>query len=316
METFSTDIYEILSKSKNVVISTHTNPDGDAVGSSLALAMAVAEIGVKPIVLIEEYSEKYDFIKGTEYIYKGDYDELEPDVFIAVDCGSKERLGQAEKVFDRAKTTFNIDHHISNNGYAMDNVVQGGASSACEVVYDVIKTFCQVNKDIAEALYTGIVTDTYGFKYNATSRHTMEIGGQLIEMGIAFSEIQDRVLYEHSETEVEIFKKALNNFKIDGKVAYTTLTLDEMAECGATNKDLDGIVEYILNIQGVEVSTFVYQKGENLCKISLRSKKIDVNEIASKFGGGGHILASGASFEGTIDNALNSVLTEIKKRVE
>ena len=316
METFSTDIYDIWAKSENIVISAHTNPDGDAVGSVFALAMAIAEIGIKPIVLIEKYSEKFNFIKGTEYIYNGNYDDLNPDVFIAVDCGSKERLGDSEAVFDRAKTTFNIDHHISNTNFAQNNIVLGGVSSACEVVFEIIKNFCQLNKDIAEALYTGMVTDTFSFKYNSTSKNTMEIAGKLIETGISFAEIQDKVLYEHTKTEVEVFKKALNNFKIDGKVAYTTLTNEEIQNCGATNKDLDGIVEYILNIKGVEVSCFIYAKNENLCKISLRSKKINVNEIATVFDGGGHILASGATFEGNIENALSSVLNEIKKRVD
>jgi len=316
METFSTDIYEIWSKSKNVVISTHSNPDGDAVGSVFALAMAVATIGAKPIVLIESYAEKFSFIKGTEYIFNGNYDEIEPDVFIAVDCGAKKRLGDTESVFERAKTTFNIDHHISNDNFADNNIVLGGVSSSCEVVFEIIKNFCILDKYIAEALYTGIVTDTFGFKYNSTSKDTMEIGGRLIDFGIDISFIQDKVLYEHTKTEVEIFKKALDNLKFDGKIAYTSLTSDDLKKCGATNKDLDGIVEYILNIKDVAVSAFVYEKDENLCKISLRSKKADVNKIASVFEGGGHVLAAGASFKGGLNSALDRVLAEIKKELK
>ncbi len=316
METFSTEIYGIWEKSKNVVISPHSNPDGDAVGSSLGLAMAVAEIGAKPIVLIEEYSEKFNFIKGTEYIYKGDYNELEPDIFIALDCGSKNRLGDAEAVFDKARLTFNIDHHISNDNFADDNIVLPNASSTCEIVFEIIKNFCALDKNIAEALYTGIVTDTFGFKHSSTSRNTMEIGGKLIDFGISYSAIQDKVLYEHTVTEVEIFKKALANFKIDGKISYTVLTYNDICSCGATFKDLDGITEYILNIDGVGVSVFVYEKGNGTCKMSFRSKGIDVNKVASVFGGGGHILASGATVEKDIDTTLKLALDELKKELK
>ncbi len=314
METFSTDIYKIWSESKNIIISTHTNPDGDAVGAVLALAMTVKIIGAEPIILIENYSEKFDFIKGKEYIYDGDnYDEIKPDVFIAVDCGSKDRLGMAEAVFDRANSTFNIDHHVSNDNFAQNNIVLGGDSSSCEVVYKIIKNFCILNKDIAEALYTGIVTDTFGFKYNSTSKKTMEIGGSLIEFGINPSEVQDKVLYEHTTVEVEAFRRALNNLKFDGDIAYTYLSYDEIKECGVSNGDLDGIVEYILNIKGMSISVFVYGKKDGRTKISLRSKKIDVNKIASTFGGGGHLLAAGAIFDGSVEEALNIVLNEIKK---
>jgi len=315
METFSTDIYEIWTKGENVVISTHLNPDGDAVGAVFALAMALAKIGAKPVVLIENYSEKFDFIKGTEYVYNENYDNLKPDVFIAVDCGSKDRLGKSMSVFDRANVTFNIDHHISNDNFAENNIVLGKASSSCEVVYEIIKNFCVLDKDIAEALYVGIVSDTFGFKYNSTSKNTMEIGGKLMEFGIEYSQIQDKVLYEHTIAEVNVFKKALDNFKTDGNVAYTFLRASEMNECGATSKDLDGIVEYILNIKGISISVFVYEKGDGICKISFRSKKADVNKVASNFGGGGHILAAGTDFKGSVEEALNSALNEIKKEL-
>lgn len=316
MEYFSTDIYKIWDKSENMVISTHSNPDGDAVGAVMALAMAVSEIGTKPIVLIENYSEKFDFIKGKEYIFNGDYNDINPDVFVAVDCGSKKRLGMAGNVFERAKTTFNIDHHVSNDNFADNNIIVGGASSSCEIIFDIIKNFCAMNKAIAEAVYTGIVTDTFGFKHNSTSKKTMEICGGLIEFGINCSEIQDKVLYEHTKTEVEIFKKALDNLKFDGNISYTSLTLEELESCGATSKDLDGIVEYILNIKGISVSALIYEKDDVICKISLRAKKIDVNKVASVFGGGGHKLAAGTTFRGSLSTAIERVLSEIKKELK
>ncbi len=315
METFSTEIYSILDKSRNVVISAHVNPDGDAVGAVMAFALVVEEIGGNPIVLLDKYSEKYNFINGRQFIFDGSYDDIEPDVFVSVDCGEKERLGAAAAVFDRANTTFNIDHHISNENFAQNNIVYPDASSSSEVVFEIIKNFSIISKDIAAAVYTGIVTDTFGFKHKSTSPKTLDIAARLVETGIPFSEIQQKVLYERSINEVKAFSKALDNFKVDGNIAYTFLTFEEMEKCGVGSGDLDGIVEYILNIDGIDVSAFLYEKDKNKFKISLRAKEANVNAVAKAFGGGGHILASGASFDGALDEALQAVLSEIKKEL-
>ena len=208
MQTNSPQIYELISKYDNIVIGSHTNPDGDAVGSSLGLALCLAIMGKKPIVLLEDYSCKYSFIKGKEYIFKEDYDSLEPQLFISLDCSSPDRLGRAESVFKRAAETMCIDHHISNKNFADYNIVLADSSSTCEVVYDIIKNFCVLNESIAEALYTGIVSDTSAFKHKSTSPATLEAAARLISLGIDFSKIQTDVLYSHSKEQTAVFLKA------------------------------------------------------------------------------------------------------------
>lgn len=316
MEANSPQIYDILTKYDSIALACHTNPDGDAIGSALGLALCLRLMGKKPFVLIEDYSEKFDFIKGREMIYKGDFDELKPELFISLDCGSSDRLGAAEAVLKRAKETLAIDHHISNTGFADNNIVYPNASSTCEIVYETIKNFCAVNKDIAEALYTGIITDTSGFKHNSTSPRTLEAAAQLIKFGIDFSAIQTRVLYSHSEKETAVFLKAVGRYKIDGKICVSYITKDEIInECGADYKDLDGIVEYLLNFNGIEASVFAYEKADGIKKISMRSKSTDVSRIAVKYNGGGHKLAAGASLNMPMEEALDTIVKEIKKEL-
>jgi len=320
METNDIKIGQILSTYDNIVLGTHVNPDGDAVSSTFAFAQTLKIMGKNPIVLISKYSDKYCYIKGAEFIYNGDYDNINPDVFIALDCGDKKRLGKSQPVFDRAKITFNIDHHISNNNFADNNIVLANASSSSEVVFEVIKNFSIINTDIAEAIYTGIISDTGGFKHNSTTAETHNIVAQLLKYNINFSEIHRKVLYDHTIEQIKIFTKALNNLEIDNKIAFTTITVQELKQCGADTTDLDGIVEYMLNIRGIEVSVFLYEKSDGSVKASLRSKNIDVNNIASKYGGGGHKAAAGASFDKNIlqvkDIILNDIENELRTKNE
>lgn len=300
---------------ETIYIGSHINPDGDALGSALAMAMALKDLGKTPVVLLDKYDDKYNILKGREYIFNGDYSSLKPEAFIAVDCGSKERLGRAEEVFNKAELTYNIDHHISNTLFAKNNIVNGAASSASEVVYEVIKDFAAITKDIAEALYIGILTDTGGFMYSSTSKRTHQITGELVDKGIDTPFIHSKVLKEHTIEQVKIFNKALNNIVIDGSLAYSVVTDSEIKECKGYYSDLDGIVEYLLNIRGINISLLVSERENGIVKLSFRSKFHDVNKIAAAFGGGGHTLAAGASVKDrVVEEVVALAISEIKKQ--
>lgn len=316
METFSTEIYRIIANNDIIVIAAHVNPDGDAVSAVLSFAQSMNVMGKKPIVLLEDYSEKYNFIKGREFIFKGDFDTLNPDLFFAIDCGDKKRLGKAEEVFDRAKITFNIDHHISNNSFAQYNIVKADSSSSSEIIFDIIKNFCSINKDIASAIYSGIISDTCGFKYSCTKPKTHEVAATLIKYDIPFTQIHSNLLYSHSVEEAKVLATAIDNFKTCNNITYSKLSKEEIKKCNASYNDLDGIVEFLLNIKGTDVSLFVYEKEDKTVKMSFRSKSIDVNKIASKFGGGGHKLAAGANTDKSIDDILSLALKEIKNELK
>lgn len=307
------ELYGILSNGQNFIIAGHVNPDGDAVASCLAMALAVKMLGGNPIVLLEEYSKRYNNLSGREFIFDGDWGSAGGDVFIALDCGSKQRLGAAEAVFDRTSVTVNIDHHVSNDNFAMYNYVSLKASSTCEVVYELINNSVPIDREIAAALFTGIVFDTGGFRHNSTTPYTFEIAAKLVQFGINFSEIQRKVIHSHSYEEAKIFATALNSLEIvkDTKIAVCSLTLKDMAEAGAKYSDLESIVEYVLNIDNVEVALLFTERGDNTIKASMRSTGLNLIPVAGKFGGGGHKNAAGASLDGDLEKATEMVINEI-----
>lgn len=309
-------IREKLKGIKKAAVSAHANPDGDAVGSVLALAMVLKQMGVEPVVLLEEYADRFNFIKGREFIYTGDYAQLEMPVFFALDCGDKNRLGdRAVEVFDRTPLTFNIDHHMNNPEFATYNLVKPDVSSASEIVFDIIKDNCELTKEIATAIYAGIIYDTSGFKHSCTGVSTHLTAAALVEKGVDTAFIHSKMLYEHTTSQLKVMRCALKNMKTEGEVAWTVLSKEEMDECGAKNGDTDGVAEYLLNTENIEVSALLTEKKDNFVKISLRSKQYNINKVAAFYGGGGHMLASGAGLEMPLSEAEKSVVEKIKEEI-
>ncbi len=301
---------------QTIYIAGHENPDGDAIGSCFGFALAMSKLGKTPVVLLDKYSEKFNILKGGEYVYKGDYSALEPDIFFALDCGDADRLGKAKAVFKRANVTYNIDHHISNTYFAQNNIVNGDASSVSEIVYELISRFVEVDKDIATALYSGILTDTRGFKHSCTSERTHIIAGKLVVAGVDTGRIHSRFMYEHSLAEAKICAVAMGRMALEDRIAYTYITKADMASVGATVNDLDGIVAYLLNTGDAELALFGSERDNGVVKLSFRSNEIDVNEIAVGFGGGGHKLASGASVHGNIEDVMAAALKVMKDKIK
>ncbi len=187
---YKTDILKHIEMSENIYIAGHINPDGDAISSCYAFAMAMKKLNKNPKILLEEIPQKYDFLTGKQFWYTGDYSLLEPGVFFALDCGDKQRLGNAAQVFDNSLFTYNIDHHGSNTNFAQVNVVNGTASSASEMVFEILTELnIDIDYDMAVALYSGIVFDTGGFKHNSTLKRTHEIAGVLVEKGVPTADI-------------------------------------------------------------------------------------------------------------------------------
>lgn len=284
-----------LTSYEDIVLAGHTNPDGDAICSCFAFGMALEQMGKKPKILLEKFNDTYDHVKGHHLIYTGNYDELSPSVMITLDCADLDRLGDAKSVFNRSKKTICIDHHISNTKFAEFNMVDEETSSTSQLVYEILLQLDIMDRDIAIALYTGIVFDTAGFKHNCTTSRTHEIAGKLLKQGIDTSEIHTRILYSRTLSSAKLLSKAIQNVELLGKLVITTLSKEEiLVECGATYDDLEGISAYFQDLKEISVSVFMYERGDGDIKVSFRSKSIDVNKIASKFGGGGHVLASGA----------------------
>ncbi|MDR2166556.1 MAG: bifunctional oligoribonuclease/PAP phosphatase NrnA [Clostridiales bacterium] len=312
------DAWDIMSQSgDNVVIATHHGPDGDAVGACFALAQALITSGIYPKIILDKYNEKFDVVKGKAFIHHGDATELPCDLFIAVDCADFSRVHAPRTLFDRAKITVNIDHHINNGNFARHNFVDTTAASTCEIIFNIINMFVPINKYMAAALYMGMLTDTGGFRYSATTPKTMEIAGLLMSTGFDFGGIQREVIFSKSKAEVAAFTKALQNLKYceDSGIAFSALTLDDMAQIGVKRTDLEGIVEYFLDIRGIEAAALFLERENGHVKVSLRSHAIDVSKVANRFDGGGHKFAAAADFEAGFEEGKKQVLEILEQAV-
>lgn len=316
------NVIEEIKKAENIVLAGHVSPDGDAVSANFALALAIKKLGKEPIVLLEKYSDTYNYLKGHNFVYTGEQDKLNPELFISLDCGDISRLGRVEEVFKRAKKTINIDHHMSNDDFAHINVVNKEGSSTSEVVFEIIKKMEEdfgkefIDEDIATIIYTGIVFDTCGFKHKSTGKRTHQIAGELIEKGVDSSMVHTNIIYTHTLGNTRLLAKAIENMQVDGNISISALSKEDiLKKCNASFDELEGISGYLLDIKGIDVSAFLYEKRDGSIKVSFRSKEINVNEIAGKFGGGGHKLASGATIKATLEEAKEIVLKEIKTKI-
>lgn len=305
------NILETLKDARTVGITGHIRPDGDCVGSCMGLYNYLADN--MPELDVAVYLEQ----PGVEFGYIDNLQEVrnEPDggkhfdVFIVLDCSSLDRIEPFVSCYQNADKTICIDHHVSNESFADINLIDGKASSTCEVLYRTFEDD-KISKSTAECIYTGIIHDTGVFKYSATSAETMMIAGKMMEKGIDYSDIIDNSFYKKTYIQNQILGRALLESILfyDGKCIFSHVTQKEMDFYGVTGKELGGIIEQLRLTEGVEVAIFLYEIGENEYKVSMRSKKIiDVSRIAVSFGGGGHIRAAGFTAKGTVHNIINSI---------
>lgn len=305
---------------KTVGIAGHVNPDGDCVGSTLAMYLYLKEN--YPEISVDLYLEtvRPDFMFLTDVgEYKDTYEgEKEYDLFITLDASTKDRIGVAEAAFDKAKKTLCIDHHISNKGYAKENYIVSDASSASEVLYGLLEEE-KISKAVAEALYLGIVHDSGVFQYSCTGPETMRVAAKLMEKGIPFTKIIEETFYQKTYLQQQIMGRTmLESIRLmDGKCIVGVVTQKIMDFYGVTKQDLDGIVSQLRLTKGVEVAIFIYEISSQEYKVSLRSNSIvDVNKVASAFGGGGHMRAAGCTMYGRAYDVINNLTYHIEKMLK
>ena len=311
-------IWEEIKKAEKIVILTHELPDGDAIGSSLATGLALDEMGKDVDIIIPEYSKSFAFLPQIEKLKKST--EIEKyDLAIALDCASPKILKGYTKYFEKAKTKIVIDHHSSNVMYGDVNFVNPVAPACAQVLIGMFSYFgINMNKDMATAIMTGIITDTGGFSYGATTE-TFEFAAEILALGVNISKIFRRALHTKNKANFALTKRAMDRLEFfeDGKVAFTYITGQDQDEVHAVPGDHEGIVDVGKNIEDVEVSIFLHEVKGKGYKISLRSLEyVDVASIAIMLGGGGHLRAAGAYGKGTVEEIKNKVLKEVRKQLK
>lgn len=311
------EVLEFLDKYSSIAIFTHMNPDGDALGSAFSLAEALRSQGKAALaVLLEEPPQKYYFDEFKE-LYTKDYKSYDMDEFdacVAVDCADTQRLSKLKDSFF-AKPTLNIDHHISNNNYAMVNYVNDAPSTG-EIIYDIFKqTGTTINDTAAMALYMAISTDTGNFTYSNTTPKTLKICSELVNGGLNISRIAGKIFNERSMEATKLICKFIENMRMHygSRLATSVIMQSDLQELGAKSEDCENLVNYARNIDTVEIAAFIKEVSKDTYKISLRSKAYaNVSEFAERFGGGGHVRAAGYLAKGNIHNVMQSIVTTAK----
>lgn len=311
-------IKEKIDESNSIVILTHEHPDGDAVGSSLAFMHALKKIGKNVDVIIPGVHQMYSVLPGFEEIKESCNEDFNYDLCIALDSSDLERLHVCRNIFEKTKNTIVVDHHITNQNFGDVNYVNAVASSTCQNLLVVFAYMdIAISKDIASCIYAGILTDTGGFRYNVQTE-TFEFVSMLLETGIDNAKIYRNLFDLTTLPRTKLLGRALERLEVlcDGKVAFTYITKQDEEECGTTDGDQEGIVNYGRNIEGVEVSIFV-RELEDKRKVSLRSNEyLDVSLIATKYGGGGHMKAAGIGTDMSLELIKQTLITEVEKQLK
>lgn len=307
----------LLAEVNSVAISGHIRPDGDCVGSCLAMYNYIKTYypNVRVDLYLDPIPEVFLFLEGSGEIKTERTEDISYDLFISQDCGDKERLGTSLKYFESASHTINIDHHISNTGFGEYNYVMPKASSASELIFNLLPKE-KITKAIAECIYTGIVHDTGVFQYSCTSKSTMEAAGFLMEFGIDYPKIVDETFFVKTFEQNKILGVALlkSQLHLEGTCISTIITKEDMDSCHVTTNELEGIASKLRSTQGVETALFLYETEEGEYKISLRSAKyVDVSAIAVRHGGGGHMRAAGCNITGNPEEIVDLLVKEVSE---
>ncbi|WP_244969123.1 DHH family phosphoesterase [Tissierella praeacuta] len=308
---------EKIKESERIYIVSHVQPDGDNIGSILALWMAIKKIKDKVFILkTDDIPSDFLFLPNVNEI-KEFNDKGKIDMFIALDTSDENRLGKNKELLNKAKTIINIDHHISNTNFGHINIVDSNAAATGELVYNLIKKMnIPMDKDIASCIYTAISSDTGSFMYDNTSAQTHRIIAELIDIGIDKSNININLYQNKSLERTMLFIKSLETLRLyfNNNVALIKVTQDMLNKANAKMEDTEGIVSFIREIAPVEVGIILKEFKENEIKVSMRSKRfIDVSAICASFNGGGHIRAAGCIINSPMDIAEKLILDELKK---
>ncbi|MDK2965498.1 DHH family phosphoesterase [Lacrimispora sp.] len=304
---------------KNVAILGHVRPDGDCVGSCLAVYNYLEENcpEIDAVVYLEKPSVKFAYLKNIDRIVSDFGTDQSYDLCICLDSSDTLRFGEAVKYLNAAKKSLCVDHHITNTGYGTENVVKGEASSTCEVLFGLLDEN-KISKAVAECIYTGIIHDTGVFKYDCTSAKTMEIAGKMMEKGINYSSIIDDSFYRKTYIQNQILGRALLESITfhGGRCIFSAISKKDMDFYGVGSGDMDGIIDQLRITEGVECAIFMYETACREYKVSLRSTTdLDVSKIAVYFGGGGHKKAAGCTMTGNIHDVINNLSDQISRQL-
>lgn len=305
---------DLINESNSIYIVTHISPDGDAIGSSMAMYLALKSMKKDVHVVIENYSDRFEFLTELKEAEK-EVVNKEYDLLISVDVSSVDRIAAPKEFIEKAKKVLVIDHHQNTNISADVLVVNSKSPAACELVYELLESGnINVDKEIAKYIYMGIVTDTGSFNYRNTSSKTHKIAAKLLDTGIDFAYICKMVNDTMKESRLKLIAYIIDNMEtyFDGRVKYAKVPNEVLKKFDLPDEDAEGLVNYLRCIVGVDVAIYARGLENGTYKVSLRSNfDYDVAKVANAFGGGGHINAAGFTVNEEIDNVKDEILNVV-----
>lgn len=309
-------IIQYLKNSKKILLTSHINPDGDAIGSLLALGLALSKSGKFTTLYNESPVDAYRFLPYSEHIVDH-CDEKIYDTAIVLDCGNLERIGKIAPNVSQIPMIINIDHHLTNTGFGNFKIVDPDASSSSEIVYKLIKKMgIKINNAIAAAIYTGIFTDTGSFRFSNTNRMAFQICEEMVTIGVIPHQIASNIYGTYTLGRLRLLNLSLDSLRVspNGSLSIMEVTQEMLKKTGANSTDINELINYGKAIAGIKIAVLIHEqevKKENKnglkhFHVSLRSNgSVDVANIASSFGGGGHPAAAGFDVESTLADLKN-----------
>ncbi|WP_213818434.1 DHH family phosphoesterase [Garciella nitratireducens] len=312
------NIINVIQKNHNFLLTTHLSPDGDALGSIIALGLALEKLNKKVDYYIDpSIPEKFNFLPKIQNLSCNVLDK-QYEIGIILDCGDINHLYD-RTILKKCNTIINIDHHINNQNYGNMNYINSKAGATGEIIYEIIEFLgVELDHNISKALYTAIVTDTGNFKYSNVTSKTHYIVSELLRIPIDAWKINKKLFDEYPRSKIFLVKRAIDNlqFLLGGRLAIIVITQDDLKDIGCSPKEIEGIINIARNIIGVEVAILLKETASNEFKISFRSNEyVDVGEIALRLGGGGHSRASGCIMHGNRDEIMSILKGIVEKKL-
>lgn len=316
-------LYSRIQQCSTIGVTSHFRPDGDAIGSTLALGLALQSMGKKVYMWNEDgVPARYAFLEGAEQILPlPDVVPADLEMLICVDTGDWKRLGDVSQcLFAEFPLIVNIDHHGTNTRYGHVHVIEAETAACAFVLFNILREWgVELTRPIADALYVGISTDTGSFQYGSTTPAVMHAAGELLAAGVNVAEVNRLVYQEVPYTALLMQREVLNNMVVEanGQLAHYSMPGGRKAELGVGLEDTKDLVDVVRVLQGVRAALIFEDLEDGRIRVSLRSKDpaVNVAAIASRFGGGGHALASGIRMRGTLEECRTQVLAATRKEL-
>lgn len=313
-------IVEIIHGAQNVLVTMHCRPDGDAAGSAIAMGHILKALNKKVTIYnVDPIPDTFAFLKGAEEIVS-EISDWDFDLCMVLDCGDPSLLGRK---FPYEKLTFPrvfIDHHSVPYQDCLVNLHDSQASAVGEIIFHLARALdVEITQDIAAALYTSIITDTGSYRYTSTSADALRVSSYLVATGINVWDICSNIYENNPVEKIRLLGFVLRTLWLseDGKIAFLYANRQMLRQCHCPGSMTDGFINYARSIRGVEVSVFLTELDKNLYRVSFRSRgNIDVSEIASQFGGGGHKNAAACTQHGTIDEIRERVVAVLNSLIK